>query len=94
MPAKQRQDWIWDKIIYANPTKPTDTLEQLNRYKPLVTFDNLEEIHKIKKHAPNAGLRASSQGSEHRRDGGALVQVRRSRRARPSISSSKPTGSV
>jgi ornithine decarboxylase len=56
MPAKQRQDWIWDKIIYANPTKPTDTLEELNKYKPLVTFDNLEEIHKIKKHAPNAGL--------------------------------------
>ena len=56
MPAKKRQDWIWDKIIYANPTKPTDTLEQLNQYKPLVTFDNREEIHKIKKHAPNAGL--------------------------------------
>ncbi|MDB6127826.1 MAG: Orn/DAP/Arg decarboxylase 2 [Verrucomicrobia bacterium] len=56
MPAKQRQDWIWDKIIYANPTKPTDTLEELNRYKPLVTFDNLEEIQKIKQHAPNAGL--------------------------------------
>lgn len=56
LPAKQRQDWIWDKIIYANPTKPTETLEELNRYKPLVTFDNLEEIHKIKRHAPNAGL--------------------------------------
>ena len=47
MPAKERQQWIWDKIIYANPTKPTDTLEQLNKYKPLVTFDNLEEIQKI-----------------------------------------------
>jgi ornithine decarboxylase len=56
MPAKQRQDWIWDKIIYANPTKPTATLEELDQYKPLVTFDNREEIHKIKKHAPNAGL--------------------------------------
>lgn len=56
LPAKERQQWIWDKIIYANPTKPTDTLEELNRYKPLVTFDNLEEIHKIKRHAPNAGL--------------------------------------
>lgn len=56
MPAKQRQDWIWDKIIYANPTKPTETLEELNKYKPLVTFDNLEEIQKIKKHAPDAGL--------------------------------------
>jgi ornithine decarboxylase len=56
MPAKQRQDWIWDKIIYANPTKPTETLEELDKYKPLVTFDNLEEIHKIKQHAPHAGL--------------------------------------
>jgi len=56
LPAKQRQQWIWDKIIYANPTKPTDTLEELNKYKPLVTFDNLEEIHKIRRHAPDAGL--------------------------------------
>ena len=56
MPAKERQDWIWDKIIYANPIKPESTLEQLDKYKPLVTFDNVEEIHKIKKHAPHAGL--------------------------------------
>jgi ornithine decarboxylase len=56
LPPRQRQDWIWDKIIYANPTKPTATLEELNQYKPLVTFDNREEIHKIKRHAPNAGL--------------------------------------
>lgn len=56
LPAAARQQWIWDKIIYANPTKPTGTLEELNKYKPLVTFDNLEEIHKIKRHAPNAGL--------------------------------------
>ena len=56
MPAKRRQDWIWDKIIYANPIKPEATLEQLDKYKPLVTFDNVEEIHKIAKHAPHAGL--------------------------------------
>jgi len=56
MPQKQRQDWIWDKIIYANPIKPTETLEQLDPYKPLVTYDNLEEVRKIKKHAPHAGL--------------------------------------
>ncbi len=56
LPAKERQDWIWDKIIYANPTKATETLEELNQYKPLVTFDNLEEIRKIRRHAPNAGL--------------------------------------
>jgi ornithine decarboxylase len=56
MPDKQRQDWIWDKIIYANPIKANETLQELNQYKPLVTFDNYEEIKKIKKHAPQAGL--------------------------------------
>jgi ornithine decarboxylase len=56
MPAKQRQDWIWDKIIYANPIKANETLQELNPYKPLVTYDNYEEITKIKKYAPLAGL--------------------------------------
>ncbi len=56
LPDKERQDWIWDKIIYANPIKAIEALEALDRYKPLVTFDNLEEIRKIKKYAPNAGL--------------------------------------
>ena len=56
LPAKKRQEWIWDKIIYANPTKPADTLQKLNKYKPLVTFDSFEEIRKIKQHAPDAGL--------------------------------------
>ncbi len=56
MPAKKRQDWIWDKIIYANPIKPNETLRELDPYKPLVTFDNIEEIRKIKKYAPHAGL--------------------------------------
>ena len=56
LPAKERQDWIWDKIIYANPIKPRETLEALDRYKPLITYDNSEELKKIKKYAPNAGL--------------------------------------
>jgi ornithine decarboxylase len=56
LPDKERQDWIWDKIIYANPIKANETLQQLNQYKPLVTYDNHEEIRKIKKHAPQAGL--------------------------------------
>ncbi|MEI6970877.1 MAG: type III PLP-dependent enzyme [bacterium] len=56
MPAKQRQDWIWDKIVYANPIKANETLEELNQYKPLVTYDNSEEILKIRKYAPQAGL--------------------------------------
>jgi ornithine decarboxylase len=56
LPAKQRQAFIWDKIIYANPIKPVETLEELDRYKPLVTYDNHEEVKKIAKHAPHAGL--------------------------------------
>ena len=56
LPAKERQDYIWDKIIYANPIKADDTLRKLDPYKPLVTYDNLEEIGKIAKHAPQAGL--------------------------------------
>lgn len=56
LPQAERQHWIWDKIIYANPIKPADTLRALDIYKPLVTFDNLEEVRKIKKYAPHAGL--------------------------------------
>jgi ornithine decarboxylase len=56
MPPKERQDWIWDKIIYANPNKPVETLGELNQYKPLVTFDNAEELQKIRDHAPQAGV--------------------------------------
>jgi ornithine decarboxylase len=52
----QRQAFIWDRIIYANPIKATETLEQLDQYKPLVTYDNHEEVLKIAKHAPHAGL--------------------------------------
>ncbi len=56
LPEKERQDFIWDKIIYANTIKPAETLEALEPYKPLVTYDNIEEIKKIKKHCPSAGL--------------------------------------
>jgi len=56
LPAKRRQDFIWDKIIYANPIKPIETLAELDQYKPLVTYDNHEEVKKIAKHAPHAGL--------------------------------------
>ncbi len=56
MPAAQRQDFIWGKIIYANPIKAVETLEQLDKYKPLVTYDNEEEVHKVHRYAPHAGL--------------------------------------
>ena len=56
MPTKKRQDFIWDKIIYANTIKREETLQELDQYKPLVTYDNIEELKKIVKHAPHAGL--------------------------------------
>ncbi|MFA5256449.1 MAG: alanine racemase, partial [Candidatus Omnitrophota bacterium] len=53
---KKRQDFIWDKIIYANTIKQEETLRKLDQYKPLVTYDNINELKKIKKHCPHAGL--------------------------------------
>jgi len=53
---KEQEDFIWNKIIYANTIKPADVLAKLNNYKILVTFDNIEELKKIKKHSPDVGL--------------------------------------
>ncbi len=56
LPAREQQDFIWDKIIFANPTKPKETLQALDRYKPLVTYDNINELRKIREYAPHAGV--------------------------------------
>src|SRR5215467_14575478 len=56
LPAKQRQEFIWDRIVYANPIKANETLQQLDSYKPLVTYDNHDEVIKIARYAPNSGL--------------------------------------
>ncbi len=56
LPDKDRQDFIWNRIIYANPIKAVETLELLEPYKPLVTYDNHEEVIKIARHAPHSGL--------------------------------------
>lgn len=53
---KELQDFIWNRIIYANPVKSIDSLHILNLYKPLLTYDSIEEMEKIKIHCPNAGL--------------------------------------
>jgi ornithine decarboxylase len=68
LPAKAQQSFIWDKIIYANPTKPKETLMWLDQYKPLVTYDNAAELEKIHQYAPHAGvvlrLRVANTGSQ------------------------------
>lgn len=56
LPAQERQDFIWDRIIYANPIKAVETLTQLGQYKPLITYDNHEEVLKIARYAPHSGL--------------------------------------
>ena len=56
LPEEARQAFIWDRIIYANPIKANETLEQLDPYKPLVTYDNHEEVIKIARYAPHSGL--------------------------------------
>ena len=56
LPPRAQQDFIWDKIIYANPTKPKETLRALDQYKPLVTYDNVNELKKIQQFAPHAGV--------------------------------------
>jgi ornithine decarboxylase len=56
MPPKQRQDWIWDKVIYSNPIKAVEALRDLDQYRPLVAYDNMEEVKKIGRYAPHAGL--------------------------------------
>jgi len=56
LPEEKRQDFIWDKIIYANTIKQEETLRELDRYKPLVTYDNPEELKKIRQNCPHAGL--------------------------------------
>ncbi len=61
-------------------SRPIETLEELNQYKPLVTFDNLEEIHKIKQVCAQRGPGAAPQGAQHRRDGRAVLEVRRAPR--------------
>ena len=56
MPEMEQYEWIRENIIYANPIKADETLMELDKYKPLVTFDNRDEILKIKEFAPHSGL--------------------------------------
>ncbi|UCG47306.1 MAG: type III PLP-dependent enzyme [Phycisphaerales bacterium] len=53
---KDKDFYIWDKIIFSNTIKDKETLSRIRRYKPLVTYDNEDEIRKIKDHCDTAGL--------------------------------------
>ncbi|MDQ5986251.1 MAG: Lysine/ornithine decarboxylase [Syntrophus sp. SKADARSKE-3] len=53
---KDKEFFIWDKIIFSNTIKDRQTLSKIKRYRPLVTFDNLDELQKIKAYCDTAGL--------------------------------------
>lgn len=56
MEEKQRNSYIWDKVIFSNTIKDKATLRRIKAYKPLVTYDNSDEIKKIKEYCDTAGL--------------------------------------
>jgi ornithine decarboxylase len=53
---KDKDFFIWDKIIFSNTIKDPETLRKIKRYRPLVTYDNRDELLKIKKQCDTAGL--------------------------------------
>jgi len=53
---KDKDFFIWDKIIFSNTIKDRQTLKDIKRYKPLVTYDNKDELKKIKENCDTAGL--------------------------------------
>ncbi|MCG6534971.1 MAG: type III PLP-dependent enzyme, partial [Syntrophales bacterium LBB04] len=53
---RDKDFFIWDKIIFSNTIKDKATLAKIKRYRPLVTFDNSDELKKIKDHCDTAGL--------------------------------------
>jgi ornithine decarboxylase len=55
-PDEKRFGYIWDKIIFSNTIKDIETLENLRPYRPLVAFDNEDELMKIKRYCRTAGL--------------------------------------
>lgn len=53
---KDKHFFIWDKIIFSNTIKDRHTLAKIKKYRPLVTYDNYDELKKIKAHCDTAGL--------------------------------------
>ena len=53
---KDKDFYIWDKIIFSNTIKDRETLRKIKRYRPLVTYDNKDELKKIKENCDTAGL--------------------------------------
>lgn len=65
---KDKNFYVWDKIIFSNTIKDIPTLQKIKRYKPLMTYDNRDELLKIREHCSTAGvvlrLRVPDTGSQ------------------------------
>ena len=53
---KDKKHFVWDKIIFSNTIKDRTTLSKIKQYRPLVTYDNSDELKKLKDHCETAGL--------------------------------------
>jgi ornithine decarboxylase len=53
---KDKKHFVWDKIIFSNTIKDKITLSKIKQYKPLMTYDNSDELKKIKEYCETAGL--------------------------------------
>ncbi len=53
---REKDFFIWDKIIFSNTIKDRETLRNIRKYRPLVTYDNADEVQKIKEYCDTAGL--------------------------------------
>ena len=53
---KDKDFYIWDKIIFSNTIKDRQTLRDIKRYRPLVTYDSVDELKKIRENCETAGL--------------------------------------
>ena len=80
---RTRSVFIWDKIIFSNTIKDRDTLAKIKQYKPLVTFDNSDELKKIKRALRHGRPGAAAEGPGHRLAGRDELQVRRGAGRRP-----------
>ncbi len=53
---KAKKYFVWDKIIFSNTIKDRGTLSKIKQYKPLMTYDNVAELKKIREYCETAGL--------------------------------------
>ena len=53
---KDKEKFIHDKIILAHPVKSVKTVVEINKYGMMTTYDDYEEIVKLKKYGSNTRL--------------------------------------